>query len=487
MCQQNCVRVGLVSSLIAIGFCASAHAGNGVSSTRVGSNFRFPVFVTAAPGDPNRLFVLEKRGVIRILRPTSPFPGPTFLNIDSRVGGGTTVNDERGLLGLAFHPDYQNNGFLYVYYTNNFSDSVIARYTVSANPDFVSPTSAVILMTIDQPQTNHNAGWMGFSPIDGYLYIATGDGGNGCDTGAGHTSGTGNAQDITNNLLGKILRIDVDGNNGPGGNYGIPASNPFVGVTGDDEIWSYGLRNPWRCSFDRQTGDLYIGDVGQAAREEIDYQPVSSGGGENYGWRCMEGDVCSSASGCSTTGCTCGSPVLTMPIHAYAHNPPPPPAGFVCAVTGGYAYRGCKMPALAGTFFFADYCGNAIWSFEVVGGVQTNFANRTGELSPSIEGLAVQDIVSFGEDANGEIYIVDQGSGFDGQIFKIIPETPTADCDGNGVFELNNDLPCFVNALLGIDTNPPGGICRADLNGDNATNGEDVSEFVQCAVLGGCP
>ena len=390
-------------------------------STRVASGLTHPVFVAAPPGDMNRLFIVEKAGVIQILElNTGQVNATPFLDINSLVGGGTVVSDERGLLGLAFHPAYANNRFFYVNYTDTVNRTVIARYTVSANPNIADENSALRIMIIAQPQTNHNGGWIGFGPHDAYLYIATGDGGNFCDTGTGHTSGTGNAQDTTNNLLGKILRLDVDGNNGPGGSYGIPESNPFVGITGDDEIWSYGLRNPWRCSFDRGTGDLYIGDVGQGAREEVDYQPAASMGGENYGWRCMEGDVCSSASGCSTTGCTCSSPSLSLPLHVYSHNPPPPPARSVCSVIGGYVYRGSAIHGLAGTYFFADFCGNAVWSSDGGGG-DGSFNSRTADLSPSIEGFAVNEIVSFGEDAAGELYIVDQGvESNEGRIFKII-------------------------------------------------------------------
>ena len=482
----SCRRLGLMGMIFSLA-ALTARAGPPVATTRIGFGYRFPVFVISPPGDVDRLFVVEKRGVIRILNLATSLPNAlAFLNIDGLVGGGTATNSERGLLGLAFHPNYASNGFFYVHYTNNSGSVVIARYTVSANPDVANAASALILRTIAQPQSNHNGGWIGFGPNDGYLYISLGDGGNFCDTGSGHSTG-GNAQDITNNLLGKILRIDVDGTNGLGGNYGIPPGNPFVGVTGDDEIWAYGLRNPWRCSFDRLTGDLYIGDVGQDAREEVDYQSASSGGGENYGWRCMEGNACTGAPCTVTTGCTCGSPALTMPIHAYSHNPPPAPAGFVCSVTGGYVYRGCKMPGLSGTYFFADFCGGTVWSFEVAGGLLTNFADRTGQLSPSIEGATVNQVSSFGEDGRGELYIVDQGSGFDGQIFKIISATtPIADCDGNGRFELGPDVACFVDALLGTDTNPPGGICRSDLNGDNRTDGRDIEDFVACAIAG-CP
>jgi glucose/arabinose dehydrogenase len=368
-------------------------------------------YVTHAPQDTGRLFIVEQRGRILILDLNTLVVDPVpFLDIDSRVLGG----GERGLLGLAFHPDYATNGLFYVNYSRNGDgDTVIAEYSVTGDPDVADFDSERILMTINQPQSNHNGGWLGFSPLDEYLYIATGDGGNFCDTGTGHTSGIGNAQDVTANLLGKMLRIDPLG----GVPYGIPPSNPFVGLTGDDEIWSYGLRNPWRASFDRLTGDLYIGDVGQDNREEVDYQPAASAGGENYGWRCREGNGCSTggASGCpTTTGCTCPGemPSLTPPVHDYTHGSVPG----ACTVIGGYVYRGSVFPQLQGAYFCAEYCANDFWSFRVENGVKTAFRDWTSEFTPSIDGFSVSSPTSFGEDANGELYITASGG-----VFKIVP------------------------------------------------------------------
>ena len=373
-------------------------------------------FATHAPDDPGRLFVVEQRGRILILDLGTLVVNATpFLDIDSRVIGG---GGERGLLGLAFHPDYATNGLFYVNYSRNGDgDTVVAEYALTADPDVADFASERILLTINQPQVNHNGGWMDFSPLDGFLYIATGDGGNFCDTGTGHTAGIGNAQDLTDNLLGKMLRIDPLG----AVPYAIPATNPFVGITGDDEIWAYGLRNPWRASFDRLTGDLYIGDVGQDNREEVDFQSASSGGGENYGWRCREGSGCSTggASGCpTTTGCTCpGSmPSLTAPVYDYRHAAPPPPATFVCSVIGGYVYRGSVFPHLAGDYFFADYCANSIWTFRVVNGALTQYRDLTSLLSVSLDGFGIAGITSFGEDANGELYLVASGG-----VFKVVP------------------------------------------------------------------
>ena len=365
---------------------------------------------THAPGDASRLFVMEQRGLIQILDlNTLVVNAVPFLDINSRVidGGG-----ERGLLGLAFHPDHANNGLLYVNYSRNGDgDTVIAEYGLTGDPDVADFASERILLTIDQPQSNHNGGWMGFGPLDGYLYIATGDGGNFCDQGSGHTAGIGNAQDLTTNLLGKMLRIDPTG----GVPYAVPPSNPFVGISGDDEIWSYGLRNPWRASFDRLTGDLYIGDVGQDLREEVDFQPGTSPGGENYGWRCREGTGCSTSSPSScttTTGCVCPGdmPTLTAPIHDYLQG------AAHCTVICGYAYRGLVFPQLQGDLFFADYCSGVLWSFRVQDGTKVDFKLRTAELSPSIDGFTLSSIRSFGEDADGELYIVTTNA-----VYKIVP------------------------------------------------------------------
>jgi len=434
-------------------------AGTGIeamTTVRVAGNLDHVVFATHAPGDYTRLFIVEKQGRIKVLNlKTGVVNATLFLDIDAIVGGGFTTIDERGLLGLAFHPDYQSNGFFYVNYTNNSSDTIVARYTVSGNPDIADDGSSVQILFINQPLGTHNGGWIGFGPNDGYLYIATGDGGNSCDTGAGHTTGTGNAQDITHNLLGKMLRI-IPSTKPLVGGYAIPKDNPFVDITADDEIWAYGLRNPWRPSFDRATGDLYIADVGQLQREEIDFQPASSTGGENYGWRCMEGNACSSISGCSTTGCTCGDSALTDPIHEYTHA-----LGF--AITGGYVYRGCAIPTLDGTYFFADYVIQRLWSFTYDGANVLDFTSRIAELSPSSDGFTINQISSFGEDVRGELYIVDQGSGTAGQVFKIVPVEPTispADVDCSGDVGVNDLL-----VLLG-SWGPCDG-CVADFDGDH--------------------
>jgi hypothetical protein len=276
------------------------------------------------------------------------------------------------------------------------------------------------------------------------LYAASGDGGNFNDQGAGHVAG-GNAQSL-GTYLGKLLRIDVDA-----GAPWIPAGNPF-----GDLIWSYGLRNPWRFSFDRQTGDLYIADVGQGAWEEIDFAPASSTGGENYGWRCMEGLHCTGLS-----GCTCNDAALTLPIHEYGHSP-----GGHCSVTGGYVYRGSAIPGLQGTYFFSDYCSGRIWSFTYDGVSVSNFTDRTAELNPPGP-LTIANVTSFGEDANGELLIVDQAGGEIYRVERVCP-APTTYCvaainstgvgatmfsSGGGSVSDNNlvlgttGLPPFANGL----------------------------------------
>ena len=386
------------------------------ASDRIASGLASPTFVTHAPGDSTRLFVTEQytARIMIVEIPSNVLNPVPFLDINPLV---IDTGDERGLLGLAFHPDYANNGLFYVNYSRTGDgDTVVAEYEVTGDPNVADPLSARTVLLINQPQSNHNGGWIGFSPSDGYLYVATGDGGGACDSGAGHTAGIGNAQDITTNLLGKMLRIDPLA----AVPYGVPATNPFVDIAGDDEIWAYGLRNPWRPSFDRLTGDLWIADVGQSLKEEINFQPVTSVGGENYGWRCREGNSCATASPSfcpAVTGCTCpgDNPSLTAPVLDYG------PGG--CAITGGYIYRGSALPILNGQYFFVDFCSNAINSLRVEDGVVLEQINRMPDLSPSIDGFTISSVTSFGEDADGEMYVVERGNaaGATGELFKIVP------------------------------------------------------------------
>jgi hypothetical protein len=360
--------------------------GTAIKAVRVASGLSRPLYVTAPRGDVSRVFIVEQGGAVKILK-WGTLLGTPFINLQAKV----TCCGERGLLGLAFHPQYAANGRFFVNYTDAAGNTVVSEYRVSANPDVADSTSESILLQITQPFANHNGGHIAFGP-DNYLYIASGDGGSGGDP-------FGNGQSLTT-LLGKMLRIDVDS----GTPYAIPPTNPFAGsATARQEIWAFGLRNPWRNSFDRVTGDLYIADVGQSAFEEVNYQPVGVGG-LNYGWNIVEGDAhCyNPPSGCDQTG-------LTQPVLDYNH-------GQGCSVTGGYVYRGCAMPDLRGTYFYGDFCTAFIRTFEIAGGVATNLQDRTAELAPG-GGLAINQISSFGEDARGELYICDLG----GEVFKIVP------------------------------------------------------------------
>jgi glucose/arabinose dehydrogenase len=331
-----------------------------------------PTGLANANDGSGRLFIIEKRGTIRVLR-DGILLDPPFLDITRRVGSSAS---EQGLLGLAFHPNYASNGFFFVNYTNRQGDTVISRFSVSStDPNRAEPDSEVIVLVIDQPAPNHNGGNLLFGP-DGYLYVGMGDGG-----GAGDIFGNGQNRQ---SLLGKMLRINVD--ELP---YAIPPDNPFVAVSSTrPEIWALGLRNPWRFSFDRLTGDLYIADVGQNTYEEVNFQPAGSRGGENYGWPIMEGLHCYDRGSCSVEG-------LTLPVAEYDHS-----AG--CSVTGGYVYRGRRFPALNGVYLFSDYCTGTLWGTTQApdGSWETAVLGQTG-INPS----------SFGEDEAGELYILDLAGG----------------------------------------------------------------------------
>ena len=387
------------------------------SVERVATGLSRPLFAAAPPGDSDRLFIVEQRsgstGRIRILRLASgTLEATAFLSISPVSTGG-----EQGLLGLAFHPGYPSNGHFFVAFTDASGDLQIERYTVSADPDLADAASATPVLSIAQPQGNHNGGWLGFGP-DNLLYISSGDGGGSNDSGTGHTSGTGNAQDVTDNLLGKILRIDVD-NDGfpsdPNRNYAIPGGNPFASTTGDDEIWAYGLRNPWRPSFDRTLGDLYLADVGQNSREEITVQPAGSAGGANYGWRLREGTIATPTGGVGGAA----PPGAIDPIYDYTHGGGPLQGN---SITGGYVYRG-PATSLKGRYFFADYVSDRIWSLVWDGSDPSTFDGTnyssfadhtdTAEFVPDVGALV--SISSFAEDAAGNLYILS----LDGSVFRL--------------------------------------------------------------------
>lgn len=339
--------------------------------------------VIANAGD-ERLFVAEKGGRVRIVQSNGTLEAEPFLDIRDRV---RSSGSEQGLLGLAFHPGFGDNGYCYVNYTRSDGSTVVSRFTRNpANPSTADASTEKILFTIPQPFANHNGGDMHFGP-DGYLYISTGDGGSGGDP-------QDNGQDGTS-LLGKILRIDVDN----GDPYALPPDNPFLGHPGfNDLIWAYGLRNPWRFSFDRLTGDMWIGDVGQGAWEEIDLEPAGSRGGLNYGWRCYEGLVPFNTNGC-------GDPSeYTFPVHVYPNSR----FGSGCSVTGGYVYRGTKYPAMYGDYLYTDFCSGKFWTLRPDS--DTSFVNR------EVGDFQANEFGALGEDIHGELYAAALSSG---RIFTI--------------------------------------------------------------------
>lgn len=347
---------------------------------QVATGLNFPVLVTNAPGDASRLFVVEKGGTVRILKNGTLLPTP-FIDLSGRV----TTGSEQGLLGMAFHPTDNRVVLSFtVPGTPGGGRSQVSTFRPGANPDVLDPATEQPVITVDQPYANHNGGHVAFGP-DGFLYFGLGDGGSGGDP-------QGNGQDRAD-LLGSLLRLDLD----HGLPYTVPPSNPFVGQAGiRGELWNWGLRNPWRFSFDRSTGDLYIADVGQNKWEEVDVQPASSAGGENYGWAIMEGDHCYGSNSCDKTG-------LVLPVTEYGH-------GDGCSITGGYVYRGQAIPALVGTYFYGDYCNGWIRSFVYRNGTATEASSW-----PALD--TKQQITSFGEDAQGELYVVLAN----GSIYRIAP------------------------------------------------------------------
>ncbi|QWT87498.1 PQQ-dependent sugar dehydrogenase [Chryseobacterium sp. PCH239] len=334
-----------------------------------------PVEITNA--NDSRLFVVQQDGIIKIIQPNGTINTTNFLNIGSKI----TFGGERGLLGLAFHPQYSTNGYFFVYYNNLSGNIIVARYSVSStDPNVADPASEKILLNIPKPFDNHNGGSIHFAP-DGKLWIITGDGGSGGDP-------NNNAQN-KNVLLGKMLRIDVDAT----GPYNIPPDNPFAGagVDGADEVWAYGLRNAWKFSFDLTTGNAMIADVGQGAIEEINKMPITTAG-LNYGWRCYEGNNAYNTAGCAAQS------TMTFPVAVYNHS------GGKCSITGGYVYRGSQYPSLQGKYFFADYCSSQIGMLDT---------NNTITWTTPYSG---NNFSTFGEDYQKGLYVADLSNG---KIFKI--------------------------------------------------------------------
>ncbi len=359
-----------------------------IALTEIASGLSSPVAITQAGDGSGRLFITLQQGKVMIVNGTQVLPAP-FLDLSPTGADLVLCCGERGLLSVAFHPNYPTTPYFYVYYTRKPDGAIVlARYSVSGNPNVANPNADLILLTIPHPVGNHNGGQLQFGP-DGYLYAGVGDGG-----GAGDTSN--NAQNL-GTYLGKFLRFDVDG----GLPYAIPADNPFVGQPSAlGEIWALGLRNPWRFSFDRQRGDLFIADVGQGSREEVNFQPASSPGGENYQWRCMEGTIPFNGNPPCTRG------VLTPPILDYDHS-----AG-KCSVTGGYRYRGAQLPRLYGIYFYADFC---------TGQISGATPNGQGGWTTTQLFDAPFLISSFGEDRAGDLYVADYGNG---KIYRITVAAP---------------------------------------------------------------
>jgi len=363
------------------------------------------IYIAQPKKEKNRLFIVNQSGAIHIIKNNKTIDIP-FLDISDRVFGSLTPESEKGLLGLAFHPNYANNGYFYINYINKNNRTVISRFSTSDNINIADKNSEVIILEIIQPFDNNNGGHLAFGPSDGFLYIGLGDGGS---TGDPYN----NSQDL-NTLLGSILRIDID----RGNPYSIPKDNPFFSHNNKkEEIFCYGLRNPWRFSFDRNNNDIIIGDVGKSIWEEIHWSSWKEAKGGNYGWRIMEGNHCHNPEDfCDTTG-------LIMPIHEYPNN-----AAFIkkligmnnkeasgCSVTGGYVYRGEKIRQLQGVYVFGDYCTGRIWSLKFDGEKATSFKNLHQDLKKNSTEMPLV-ISSFGEDSSGELYVVD----YLGAIYKFI-------------------------------------------------------------------
>jgi glucose/arabinose dehydrogenase len=426
-----------------------------IYAVKLQSGLAKPIFVTAPDGDNSHLFMVEQgsdgAASVRILDlSTNTFNATPFITVTGLATGTAAGGSEQGLLGMAFDPNYATNGKFYLDYTASggaFGQGLtkVVQYTTT-NFTTASTATAKTLLQIDQPQANHNGGWLGFGK-DNYLYIATGDGGNGNDqdppnaSKVGHTPNMGNAQDLTK-LLGKILRIDPSADDYPAdatknyaipkGGAGQPVKNPFYNDTTHPaalpEIWNYGLRNPWRDSFDRKTGDLYIGDVGQGNREEVNFQPSDSAGGVNFGWRVKEGTA--NGPGINDPG---HAPLntLTGPIFEYNHS-----TDGGIAITGGYVYRGDENPALDGTYFFADYARAKIWTMKYDGsGTATATLIQNPQATTPLrlktpDGSTIDSVSSFGQDGEGRLYITELGnSETSGQLFRLVPAMPG---DANG-------------------------------------------------------
>ena len=379
-----------------------------LSSVLIADGYKKPVFITSYPNNAKLLYIVEQAGLIKLINDGKKLSRP-FFDINKRVVNPNRPGDERGLLGFAFHPNHTNNGKFYINYMDNDGNTIVSEFSTNSELR-ANHKSERIILKLKQPYGNHNGGDIQFGP-DGYLYISIGDGGK-----AGDPLNAG--QDLSS-LFGKIIRIDIEQKP-----YGIPKSNPFFGQKDKrEEIWAWGLRNVWRFSFDKQTGDKYLADVGQNKWEEVNFEPASSKGGLNYGWRIMEANHCyDPKENCPTEG-------LIKPIIEYPNDANHPAFAFRiieelsfsetdvegCSVTGGYVYRGQKIKSMQGQYIFGDYCSGNIWTLKVVNGKAINFKNRTEEINIG-GGEFTTYISSFGQDSDGEIYIID----YNGGIYKLI-------------------------------------------------------------------
>jgi len=408
------------SALLASAAAPPATAQTQARATLLASGLAEPLYATAPAGDV-RVFVVERAGRIRIVE-NGALRATPFLDITDRV----STTGEGGLLGLAFAPDYATSGLLYAYYTDLDLDSVVSRFSLSADPHGADPLSEEVVLFVDQPAaTNHKGGTIHFGP-DGFLWFATGDGGAANDP-------PENAQN-PQSLLGKMLRIDVGPAFAPdsipvGGEiYRIPADNPFVGEPPRDEIWALGLRNPFRWSFDRWNGDLWIGDVGQGAREEVDFEPADDPGGRNYGWDVMEGTLCNATDPAPAP--PCNDPSLTLPIHDYGR------AAGDCTVIGGVVYR-ADSSGLRGLYFFGDFCSGRVWTLDPL---TLQIVDRTAELGAAA-GIGFT-LVGFGEDGFGRLLLVQRNHD---RVFRIGPASPPSFGCG-----LGPELVPVLGALAGL-------------------------------------
>jgi glucose/arabinose dehydrogenase len=455
----------LMIAAAALGLAGSAR-GEALHLELVTDQIGKPVYVTSPPGDPDRVMIVDQwdntgAGNIWLIKDGVLQPEP-FLELRPVDTGYST-----GLLCAAFAPDYETSGHFYVFYNDPTGDVRISRFSVSADPDVADRGSEELIVMIPQPTAIHPGGWLGFGP-DGYLYFSCGDGGPGGDL---YRRG----QDPTT-ILGKMIRIDVGADDfplDPQRNYAIPPTNPFLGGPALDEIWALGVRNPWRCSFDRLTGDLYIADVGQLSWEEINFEPAGFAGGANYGWRCREGTHPYESDP------ECEGVVFDEPFHEYGHTQG------LCSITGGFVYRGTAIPALEGKYVFADYCTRRMWSLRYDGSNLTDLVEHPVVVDdpPCLE---LEWVTSFGEDASGELYVC----AHPGQVFKI---TDLAPGDPDGCEDL---CPCdcalpqdgivkFADlvALLGQWGGPGACDCAAPANG--VVNVTDLLCMV--ADWGPCP